>query len=155
MQALLNLQLSLYKQMKISIKDFISKCDQICRKLQIWSHLLKKSLMENFIFCAVQCYNFDSYVQQQLIHICDKLYLHQQILVVFSILQVNQIRARGASRTAATSKMQCFAIIVNGWKPLTIITKRSILVVAVVIDPVARASKESSIHSNLFGISNS
>ena len=24
-----------------------------CRKLQIWSHLLKKSLMENFIFCAV------------------------------------------------------------------------------------------------------
>ena len=23
------------------------------RKLRIWSHLLKKSLMENFIFCAV------------------------------------------------------------------------------------------------------
>ena len=23
------------------------------RKLQIWSHLLKKSVMENFIFCAV------------------------------------------------------------------------------------------------------
>ena len=23
------------------------------RKLQIWSHLLKKSLMENFVFCAV------------------------------------------------------------------------------------------------------
>ena len=30
----------------------ISKCDQIRRKLHIWSHLLKKSLMENFIFCA-------------------------------------------------------------------------------------------------------
>ena len=27
-------------------------CDQI-RKLRIWSHLLKKSLMENFIFCVV------------------------------------------------------------------------------------------------------
>ena len=25
----------------------------ICWKLRIWSHLLKKSLMENFIFCAV------------------------------------------------------------------------------------------------------
>ena len=25
------------------------------RKLRIWSHLLKKSLMENFIFCAVRC----------------------------------------------------------------------------------------------------
>ena len=40
--------------MKFSIKDFSSKCDQIRRKLRIWSHLLRKSLMENFIFCAVQ-----------------------------------------------------------------------------------------------------
>ena len=28
--------------MKISIKDFCSKCDKIRSKLQIWSHLLKK-----------------------------------------------------------------------------------------------------------------
>ena len=41
------------QKMKFSIKDFFSKCDQIRRKLRIWSHLLKKSLMENFIFCAV------------------------------------------------------------------------------------------------------
>ena len=41
------------QKMKFSIKDFISKCDQIRRKLRIWSHLLKKSLMENFIFRAV------------------------------------------------------------------------------------------------------
>ena len=39
--------------MKFSIKDFFSKSDQICRKLRIWSHLLKKSFMENFVFCAV------------------------------------------------------------------------------------------------------
>ena len=39
--------------MKISIKDFFIKCDQIRRKLRIWSHLLKKSSTENFIFCAV------------------------------------------------------------------------------------------------------
>ena len=39
--------------MKFSIKDFFSKCDQIRRKLAIWSHLLKKSLMENFLFCTV------------------------------------------------------------------------------------------------------
>ena len=38
---------------KFSIKDFSSKCDQICKKLRIWSHLLEKSLMKNFIFCAV------------------------------------------------------------------------------------------------------
>ena len=40
---------------KFSIKDFFSKCDQIRRKLRIWSQSLKKSLMENFIFCAVKC----------------------------------------------------------------------------------------------------
>ena len=33
--------------MKFSIKDIFSKCDQIL-------HLLKKSLTENFIFCAVE-----------------------------------------------------------------------------------------------------
>ena len=40
-------------KMKFSIKYFFGICDQICRKPQIWSHLLNKSLMENFIFCAV------------------------------------------------------------------------------------------------------
>ena len=41
------------QKMKFSIKDFFSKCHQIHRKLRIWSHLLKKSLMENFNFYAV------------------------------------------------------------------------------------------------------
>ena len=34
----------------------VSRLSLLCmeyRSLQIWSHLLKKSLMENFIFCAV------------------------------------------------------------------------------------------------------
>ena len=39
--------------MKFSIKDFFRKCYQIRSILRIWSYLLKKSLMENFIFCAV------------------------------------------------------------------------------------------------------
>ena len=47
------LKKSLHKKMKLSIKDFFSKWDQIRRKLHIWSHLLKKSLRENFIFCVV------------------------------------------------------------------------------------------------------
>ena len=42
------------KKAKFSIKDFFSKCDQVRRKLRIWLHLLKKSLMENFTLCAVQ-----------------------------------------------------------------------------------------------------
>ena len=40
-------------KMKFSDKDFFSKCDQIRSFLRIWSHLLKQSVMENFIFCAV------------------------------------------------------------------------------------------------------
>ena len=41
------------QKMKFSIKYFLSKCDQIRRKLRIWLQLLKKSLLENFIFRAV------------------------------------------------------------------------------------------------------
>ena len=41
------------QKIKFSITDFFSKCDNICRKLRIWPHLLKKSLMENLVFCAV------------------------------------------------------------------------------------------------------
>ena len=40
-------------KMKFPIKDFFSKCNQIRRKPRIWSQLLKKFLMGNFIFCAV------------------------------------------------------------------------------------------------------
>ena len=42
------------QKMKFSIKDLFSKCDRIHSLLQIWSHSLKKSLMKNFIFCAVK-----------------------------------------------------------------------------------------------------
>ena len=41
------------QKVKFSIKDFFSKCDQIRSFQRIWSHLLRKSLMENSIFCAV------------------------------------------------------------------------------------------------------
>ena len=42
---------------------------------------------------------------------------------------------RGESRAAATSKMECFVIIVNDFQPLTIVTKHSILDVAAALDP--------------------
>ena len=41
------------QKVKFSIEDIFTKCDQIRWKLWIWSHLLKKSLMESFIFFAV------------------------------------------------------------------------------------------------------
>ena len=42
---------------------------------------------------------------------------------------------RGGSRAAATSRMECLVIIVNGFQPLTIVTKHSILDVAAALDP--------------------
>ena len=45
--------LPLHKTMKFSIQDFFSKCDEIRNFRQSRSHLLKKSLIEKFIFCAV------------------------------------------------------------------------------------------------------
>ena len=43
------------QKLEFSITDIFSKCDQIRRKLRIWSHLLKKYLMENFVFCVMNC----------------------------------------------------------------------------------------------------
>ena len=40
-------------KIRFFIKDVFSKCDQIPRKQQTWSHLMNKSLMENFIFCTM------------------------------------------------------------------------------------------------------
>ena len=41
------------QKMKFSIKNFLSKCNQICSFLRIWSRLLKRSSMKNFF---VQCW---------------------------------------------------------------------------------------------------
>ena len=72
-------------KMKFSIKDFFSKCDQICRKLRIWSHLLKNFLMENFIFCAVVAtYFIVSFLMTNL--------NHSKKTILF--LQINQISSR-------------------------------------------------------------
>ena len=53
-KAFISYGMSTAQKMKFSIEDFFSKCDQIRRNLRVESHLLKKSLVENFIFCAVK-----------------------------------------------------------------------------------------------------
>ena len=53
-------------KMKFSIKDFFSKCDQIHSFLRIWLHLLKKSLIRNFITFLERC--------RVLVHIWDLLF---------------------------------------------------------------------------------
>ena len=59
------------QKMKFLMKNFSSKCDQIRSFLRIWSHLLRKSLMGNFIFWAViyrwnqNCKNIDSFISMK------------------------------------------------------------------------------------------
>ena len=51
---------------------------------------------------------------------------------------LQQTKLRDGSRTSVTSKMELFVIIVNGFQPLTITTKCSILDVAAVLDPLLK-----------------
>ena len=83
------------QKMKFSIKNFFSKCDQVRRKLRIWSHLLKKSLMDNFIFCAVYLHSNNNLktIQQQQFHFriyCFYYYYQNitSILYIFSLLRL-------------------------------------------------------------------
>ena len=64
------------QKMKFSIKDFFSQCGQIHSFLRIRSHLLKKSLMENFIFCAVKV----KQMIKEMIYSPQKYKLQQQLL---------------------------------------------------------------------------
>ena len=49
-----NQQTNTAQKIKFSIRDFFSKCDQIRSFLRILTHLLQKSLVEKFFFCAVK-----------------------------------------------------------------------------------------------------
>ena len=82
--------------MKFSIKDFFNKWDQIRSFLRIWLHLLKKSSMENFIFCAVS----NSYIDLN-----------------FSLLE--HVYPEVYSEPWQISEMEHFAKIINGFSPNT------------------------------------
>ena len=68
--------------MKLSIKDFYSKYEQIPGFLHIWSHLLKKSLMENFIFGSDD--NDDTICLELLNHFSPMLYFIRKAGICFA-----------------------------------------------------------------------
>ena len=51
-QAEIYFYIVLAQKTKFSIKDFLSKCDQIRRKLRIWWHLMKKPIWKTSFFCV-------------------------------------------------------------------------------------------------------
>ena len=62
-------------------------------------------------------------------------FLTTDAFLCFSEQVFRRTTLRGGSITVATFKMKLFVIIVNGFQPLTVITKSSILDVAAVLDP--------------------
>ena len=85
-------------KMKFSVKAFLSKSDQIRRFLRIWSHLLKKSLMKNFIFRAVSG-NFNILLHQI------KLNLRCRFRkLIFTLIYINiYLKVRSNFSTKGTS----------------------------------------------------
>ena len=78
--------------------DFFSKYDQICRKLRICSHLLKKSLMENFIFCAVER-------EQKLV-----IYRHEKESSKGVLMQILPVKVKTTDERTTTT----YALLDNG-----------------------------------------
>ena len=80
------------ENMKFSIKDFFSKCDQIGRKLQILSYLLKKSLMESLIFlcnvykevCVQRIVKFHLFLN--ILHVTLEIQLGKQFGIIHLVL---------------------------------------------------------------------
>ena len=85
--------------MKFSMKDIFSKWDQIFRLLRIWSHLLKISFMEKFIFCDVTAIKFLKYVNVKPYQIlCKLLWSSFKNFVLFQNgcigFQISQFRSK-------------------------------------------------------------
>ena len=77
------------KNMKFSVKDFFSKCNQICRKQRIWSHLLKKSLMQNFII-FVHCFFWSIRVKIQCF-VADIPENEKEVFIILEIVRIQKV----------------------------------------------------------------
>ena len=118
-------------QKKFSIKDFFSKCDQIRRKLRIWSYLLKKSLMENFFCYAVIMFSI-SFVQYSHeyhedflrsytgVGICENS-IYEYICLMYQYQNISctvlrskiQLKTSSFRRVAASIKVLCSGFFTN------------------------------------------
>ena len=76
------------QKLKFSIKDFFSKCNQISRRLRIWSHLLKKPLINKFIFWAVLYDHLTLFSSCVLYFYCNFLSSYQEMAAVLFNFQM-------------------------------------------------------------------
>ena len=74
------------QKMKFFIKDFSVNVTKSADSWSHWSHLLKKSLMENFIFCAVLIITFGMFPLLIAMYKCDKLLPMVKVYKTYFIL---------------------------------------------------------------------
>ena len=75
-------------------------------------------------------------------------FLHgKTVCTTYSELKMPET-SKGGSRAPATSKMERFVIINNGFQPLTIITKCSIVHVAAALDPPLTTADNVSVRTD-------
>ena len=86
---------TLHKTMKFSIKDFFSKCEQIRSFQPIWSHLLKKSLMENFVFCVVQAWLDDFHISKLILYLDQLKFIRNYSFITYEKFSAVRVRIRG------------------------------------------------------------
>ena len=97
---------------------------------EIWKFTMIYSLLKNL---QIQSEKISAF--------CFRIYIRISLLQLAILVQIYFNAFRRRSRTAAIYQMECFMIIINGWKLLTIITKRSILDDAAVLDlPVSKCT---------------
>ena len=94
---------SLHKKWSFSSRIFFHKCDQISSFLRIWSHLLKKSLMKNFIFCTVLKFMKDFW------------YYYGQIILVLRTVLLQKVRGFLVQHNNAVSKWLHFKVFLASW----------------------------------------
>ena len=95
------------QKMKFFITDLFSKCDQVRSFQGIWSRLPKKSLMENFIFCAVSIIWFWIVLIHDL-HVKYSKYISKFPCIFWFLLSETY------SEPCQTCKVESFPELVNG-----------------------------------------
>ena len=109
-------------------------CQMLCKNpsMQLIRNLY---CLEPFSIFQLMIYNCRSKKMKDF-YVTIYLFLHKFVSFrVLGLIGKTMTGLRAGSRTASTSKMELFVIIVNGFQPLTIITKSSTLYVAAVLDP--------------------
>ena len=90
------------QKIEFSFEDFFSKCGQIRSLLRIWSQLLKKSLVENSIFCVL---NVSLCFKITLLLVLDKW---RNYVKTFCIRKKKQKKKTNQSRTSFRSDVFTF-----------------------------------------------